>query len=138
MKTTAEVAAALRSLSDLEDVLYEREPCGGPLHIITDDGNVRDSDLVFCFRWLHEEPTHTITAVVALEILKLLALMTEPQRLVWWTDQGKVAKGDLTNAGLAQAMLEVRDGKVAVGDSNMDWDRSIWKDGECIWKGRPR
>ena len=128
MKTTAEVAAALRSLSDLEDVLYEREPCGGPLHIITDDGNVRDSDLVFCFRWLHEEPTHTITAVVALEILKLLALMTEPQRLVWWHTVAS------RPADRAATIVSVHDGRVVRGESDDGHDTIVASDGQVIWK----
>jgi hypothetical protein len=29
----------------------EREPTGGSLHIVLDDGNLRDSDLEFCYRF---------------------------------------------------------------------------------------
>lgn len=28
--------------------LYQREPTGGPLHLVLDDGNVRDTDVMFC------------------------------------------------------------------------------------------
>lgn len=40
----------MTALSSLIAELYAIETCamGGPLHIITDDGNCRDSDLDFC------------------------------------------------------------------------------------------
>lgn len=42
-------------LNALVKVLYEQPNClcGGPLHILIDDGNVRDCDLVFCYQNLH-------------------------------------------------------------------------------------
>lgn len=36
------------------DNLYERHGAGGPLHIITDDNNCRNSDLDFCLMHLND------------------------------------------------------------------------------------
>jgi len=138
MKNASEVCEALEKLSDLEAALYEFEPCGGPLHIITDDGNVRDSDLVFCFRWLHENPSASaVVEAVSFKILKLLSLMTEPQRVVWWTEAADPRRW----TAVAQTIVAVRDGRVveSVDEPHFDWEREVVSpDGTVLWKGRPR
>jgi len=136
VKNAHEIVVALRRLDYLEGVLYEKEPSGGPLHIVSDDGNVRDSDLIFCFRWLHENPTGSVWIdSVCLEILNILALMTEPQRIVWWIDRSGAVEE------LSRTILLVHDGKVARNEEeggSMDWDVEIYaQDGHVLWKGKP-
>lgn len=41
--------AALARCVDLLDRIYARHAAGCCLHIVTDDGNVRDRDVIFCF-----------------------------------------------------------------------------------------
>lgn len=76
----------LAHLSDMQDKLYTDEPCGGPLHIVTDDGNVRDSDLLFCYRNLCDDnyKCSRVTKAICLEILHWLSGLNEAQRLIWW------------------------------------------------------
>jgi hypothetical protein len=84
--THEEAARALSELKALVEELYVHEPCGGPLHIVTDDGNVRDCDLVFCYRWLYEqqEDVAVYTRYLCMAILHDLMLMDEAQRTIWW------------------------------------------------------
>jgi len=35
--------------------LYDREPCGGSLHIVLDDGNLDDEDIAHCYSCAKEE-----------------------------------------------------------------------------------
>jgi len=77
----------LDRLDVLRETLYS-EPscgCGGPLHIILDDHNTRDSDLVFCYRYLYDhakEETYQVRPLCLL-ILHELAMLNEAQRYVW-------------------------------------------------------
>ena len=88
MKTPTYEQTKLRldNLRELVRELYGQEPCGGPLHIITDDGNVRDGDIVFCYRYLHEEGDDVSFYIQSLSkaILHELALMSRAQRVIWW------------------------------------------------------
>jgi hypothetical protein len=57
--------------------------CGGPLHILLDDGNVKDSDIQFCReelqlpRWDHIRELGTV-------ILDMLGKLSPAQRLYWY------------------------------------------------------
>lgn len=87
--TEADIEACqdiLAHLSDMQDKLYTDEPCGGPLHIVTDDGNVRDSDLLLCYRNLCDDnyKCSRVTKAICLEILHWLSDLNEAQRLIWW------------------------------------------------------
>ena len=46
----------INTINKLIKILYEDldNPAGGPLHIITDDGNYRDHDLDFCEKQCYE------------------------------------------------------------------------------------
>lgn len=46
--------AALTRCADLLDRIYARHAAGCCLHIVTDDGNVRDSDIAFCLNVARE------------------------------------------------------------------------------------
>lgn len=95
-----EIKKSFDTLCDLVNELYGPEPCGGPLHIILDDGNVRDSDLVFCYRWLHTHDDTKYVKLLCKAILHELALLTQAQRLVWW-NRRLIAEQDLDVVELA-------------------------------------
>jgi len=84
--TYDQVSIAFDNLRELVGELYVHEPCGGPLHIITDDGNIEDTHLVSCYRWLHGEKNTAFITSVCKAILHELMLLTEAQRLLWWLE----------------------------------------------------
>lgn len=93
MNTEKELRRSLQSLADLVETLYQHEFAGGPLHIITDDGNVSDYHILFCYRHLHMPHPNSCDEIVEYSvflksicgaILHELMLMTHPQRIVWW------------------------------------------------------
>lgn len=56
--------------------LYSLEGCGtgGLLHIVTDDGNVEDKDILWCFDECskhREKEEHMIGMIICLELIKL-------------------------------------------------------------------
>lgn len=53
----------------------ERHPCGGSLHIYSDDGNARDCDLEFCVKWAAEREDYE-----GAHIAKLALALTERER----------------------------------------------------------
>lgn len=59
--------------------LYEFAAVGGPLHIVTDDWNIRDDDLLFCAEAIKAEE-HEPTRLAALDAYWALAPLTEFQR----------------------------------------------------------
>jgi hypothetical protein len=73
------------------DRLYGLPGCsaGGPLHIVTDDGNAHDSDLEFCREAANDNEKWSETVRdVAVKILDTLTPFTEAQREdalnEWW------------------------------------------------------
>ena len=93
MSESFRVPRALNELDVLVDELYEREPLGGPLHIVTDDGNVKDSDLIYCYRRLYECDNLVFTKSICLAILHELMLLDEAQRTIWWLAQAIQEEG---------------------------------------------
>ena len=57
--------------------IYELHSCGGAAHIVTDDGNLRDSDLDFCLSPCDKEPERPEAPLVRLfcEIMKKLTMI---------------------------------------------------------------
>lgn len=57
--------------------IYELAPSGGAAHIVTDDGNLRDSDLDFCMELCGREPDRPEAPLVRLfcEIMKKLTMI---------------------------------------------------------------
>lgn len=72
-------------LNLLRDALYELPlgGTGGPLHILVEDGNVCDSDLVHCYVTCHDESTTVAMKVLGLAILHELMFMKETERRAW-------------------------------------------------------
>lgn len=84
--TYTQTQRAFGDLRELVQELYIHEPVGGPLHIVTDDGNIEDHHLVFCYRWLHEKKYSAYITSTCKAILHELMLLTEAQRLLWWLE----------------------------------------------------
>lgn len=83
--TREQAQLKLDNLKELVQELYIVHPCGGPLHIITDDGNVKDGDITWCYRNLHNKDDSSVfVKSICKAILHELALMSEAQRVVWW------------------------------------------------------
>jgi hypothetical protein len=81
------IGVTFRELDELNRCLHEQPDgaVGGPLHIITDDGNVKDDDILFCFRNLEDNTSYSVVVrLVAREMLRLLSLLTAPQRFMWY------------------------------------------------------
>ena len=125
----------IEELNDLIALLYELDGCssGGPLHIITEDGNIGDTDIVFCYRELRERGTRkkfsAAIAVIGSEILSRLIMLTEPQRLIWW----HVGQANETLPKSIERILAARDGKIVRGD-DCDGDMVVDVDGVELWR----
>ena len=74
------------------DCLYKLEECecGGLLHIVTDDQNVRDSYIKFCLQQCNEHPEREESELGKLICEELLKL-TIPQRMIVCTWYGRRA-----------------------------------------------
>lgn len=72
-------------LNLLRAALYDQPlgGTGGPLHILLEDGNVRDSDVVHCYVTCHDESTTAAMKVLGLAILHELMFMSEAERRAW-------------------------------------------------------
>jgi hypothetical protein len=118
-------------LDELNDCLHERECVGGPLHIITDDGNITDSDLLYCLRNLqHVNSTEesTVVRLVSLEMIRILLLLTEPQRLMWYLS-GILEKYKQNPIGWA---IYLKDGDI---DRLENGEEIVKKCNVVLWKG---
>ena len=61
--------------------LYKTEPCGGDLHIVTDDCNIEDGSLEWCESFIGRNgKSETAIWRLELAILRLLRLMTLDER----------------------------------------------------------
>ena len=126
------VLAFLEDLDKLHETLYIDHACGGPLHIVLDDGNLDDGSLLFCYRFLKMNPQRSdaLTKIICNQILDYLMVMTEPQRLVW-----------LSHAqNLKDLIIKVENGKV-ITDDNCNSSIQLYdkENGEWVnfWKDRP-
>jgi hypothetical protein len=141
VKTKEEVQKSFDTVNSMVDNLYIEHSAGGPLHIVTDDGNVEDHHLVFCYRYLHEEEQvkdyEAFTLLLCKSILHELMLLTEAQRVVWWV------AGSIRELGEDPIEIAARayDGNVEEGD-NGGYDARVlsrtYKLGEkpaVIWEG---
>lgn len=61
--------------------LYKTEPCGGDLHIVTDDCNIEDDDIDWAESFIGRNgKSETAIGRLELAILRLLRLMTLDER----------------------------------------------------------
>lgn len=61
--------------------LYKTEPCGGDLHIVTDDGNIENGSLEWCESFITRNgKAETEIGRLELSILRLLRMMTLDER----------------------------------------------------------
>jgi len=115
MHSIPEIAKTFEELSKMVSALHVEESVGGPLHIITDDGNLKDSHIVYCYRNLEPEPRNTLVGTLCASILHLLTQLTEPQRTLWWLHKGHHNCGP-TFAPIAALC---RDGIVKLGPNGL-------------------
>jgi hypothetical protein len=124
----------LDDLDDLNRCLHEQPDgrVGGPLHIITDDGNIRDSDVAYCWRSLNtgDPEKNAIVRVLCREILQLLLQLTESQRMVWCLRSRIQALG-INDVVLAE---QVRGG-VVDPQTNGLYDARIMFGKKIVWEG---
>lgn len=75
----------LDRLNSLQSLFYTQDgcSCGGPLHVQLDDGNLRDSDMVFAYTTLHGEALEHVRSL-GLAILHELMFLSPAQRFLWW------------------------------------------------------
>ena len=124
--TIVELSKVLRDLDALVAALYEREPVGGPLHVATDDGNLGDSVVIYCGQNLDGG---VVVETLCREILRLLSLLTHPQRVAWWYS------ARLKTAGQDPDMVayRVRDARVVEGEGG-DFDcKLVTREGDVLW-----
>ncbi len=119
-------------LDSLNRCLHEQPEgsVGGPLHIVVDDGNLRDSDLDYC-QGDSEGESDVVVRVLCLEIIKHLRQLTHPQRLVWWLRE-RIQGVGFDAVALA---AEVRDGVVETNSTNGSYDARIWSGEQVLWEG---
>ncbi len=89
MPDTSDIAldqlrARLDRIDLLGDMLHAQHRCaaGGPFHILLDDGNIRDSDLLFCYQAL-QEPEWEHVRAIGTALFHELAMLSAAQRLCW-------------------------------------------------------
>lgn len=77
-------APRLKYIRGLISGLYTIEGCaaGGLLHIVTDDGNLRDSDIKFCLEQCEEHPEKPEAKLGKLICTELLKLTEEERELI--------------------------------------------------------
>lgn len=68
--------------------LYGLDDCGagGLLHIVVDDGNLRDRDIVFCLNECYKHPEREEAELGKLICMELLKLPMEQRKLVYMHD----------------------------------------------------
>lgn len=101
-----EIENLFATLDVLREELYSYSGCkaGGPLHIITDDKNLSNQDLDFCFEYLKTCSYESVVVVSASAIIQCLQQLTHAQRYIW------AYAWKYTDA--AQAALDMKDYKV--------------------------
>ncbi len=73
-------------LYEIQQLIYAEAGCeaGGPLHILLDDGNVRDVDLVACYQYLQAPDAEHVRGL-GIALLHELTFLNEAQRYYWWS-----------------------------------------------------
>jgi len=130
MKTLDGVIKTFTNLRELREELYIHEPCGGPLHIITDDGNIDGDHLVFCYRYLHEGDYTAYIMSICKSILHELMLLEKAQRVVWWLE------GAITELGRdpTQLAFQARDCHVEWRENGC-YDALLVNNRGVVWEG---
>lgn len=74
----------LQLLNEMVSIFYALPGCsaGGALHVVLDDGNVRDSDIIFCHNELFL-PQNESQRYLGLAIIQELMMLSPAQRWLW-------------------------------------------------------
>ena len=131
MRDINKIEKVFRELTHMVAALYEVEPVGGPLHIITDDGNLKDNHLISCYQDLDPDPRSTLVDTLCASILHLLSELTEPQRVIWWLHSSTM---QVARKELAALAASVRDGIVEHSEHALYDCRILSPDGtKILW-----
>jgi hypothetical protein len=76
----------LNLLNDMREIFYTLPgcSCGGPLHVVLDDGNMLDNYLISAQNKLHE-PEYESHRFLGLAIVQELMMLSPAQRYLWWS-----------------------------------------------------
>lgn len=111
----------LTLLHDLSYLFYSQHncSCGGALHILLDDFNIRDSDIAFCQKEIEKEKWVYIKEL-GIAILDMMKTLSPAQRLYW--TQHRSSKDILSVAG-----KDIKPVKNEYGDNDEADMESSWK-----------
>lgn len=88
-------------INKLVRLLYDDlgECCGGLLHIVLDDGNLKDHNIQYCIEYANEpENANRADRLICLEIAtKMLDLSMEERALIYHMDMGFECEMDCPN-----------------------------------------
>jgi len=106
------VELVFRQLDELQECLLQRDGSGGPLHVLL-DGNLRDRNVLACSRDVERIPLggSCVVRLMSVEVVRLLSLLTEPQRLVWFHSRRLKSLGQSPSAWGA-----------CLADDSVDWE----------------
>ncbi len=135
MKGLEAIKLAFADLDALNQCLHEQEDAGlgGPLHIITDDGNIEDHHVLGCLRDLELDLSSDIVVrVIGLKMLRILCLLTAPQRLMWFLSRQLRAIGHNPEGW----SVYLRDGVVEHQQGlEDDWKTVVTRVGNVVFPG---
>jgi len=132
--TGEKIGAIFRDLDTLSGCLHEQPAVAGGrfLHVVTDDGHISDSDVLDCARKLDEDSASgVVVRLVGREMVRLLALLTEPQRLMWYLarELEEIGHNPINWA------VHVGDGAVERLGTNDLWNAIVTKFGVTVFEG---
>lgn len=68
-------------IKKLNDAIYEINSVGGPLHIVLDDANLEDKDIIWCLENSIKEEEDIVLRVLCRELANILLGLTIKERI---------------------------------------------------------
>lgn len=68
-------------IQNLIDAIYDQHPCGGPLHIVLDDGNLDDDSINWCLNNTIENCDDIVLKIISKTCAELLLQLPEEERI---------------------------------------------------------
>lgn len=133
--TKDEITNIFNNLDELQTQLYNHPDggVGGPLHIITDDSNIEDHHVLWCWRNIQNEPDPEMKDICT-NLLLNLRLLSEPQRMLWWLKE-QIKRQD-PNLDILELALKAVDAHIEEEDRGSGlYTAKIKVRDEIIWSG---
>jgi len=134
VRDLGQIRQAFADLDSLNRCLHEQAEggIGGPLHVITDDGNLEDHHVLGCLQDLDGDTSSTVVVrVLCREMLRILCLLTAPQRLMWYLARQLRQIGH----NPADWAKSLRDGVVEHRETCGNWNAVVTKCGTVVFPG---